>query len=50
MCAAFFFFLNGASTQMSLCAQQDSKNMESAGFQEERSAGILEGKLTARYL
>lgn len=31
-------------------AQRDSEDMESAGFQEEGSAGILEGKLPTRYL
>ncbi|KAF2978447.1 hypothetical protein EK904_004407 [Melospiza melodia maxima] len=33
------------NTQMLLCAQRDSKDMESAEFQEERSAGLLEGNL-----
>lgn len=46
----FFFLFYGANSQMLLCAQRDSKDMESAGFQEERSAGLPVGKPTGRYL
>lgn len=46
-CASFIY---GSNTQMLSCAHQDSKNVECAELQEERSAGILEGKLPSRYL
>lgn len=47
MCASFIY---GSNIQMLPRAQRDSEDMESAGFQEEGSAGILEGKLPIRYL